>query len=157
MKSIISAIALALVLVASDVAGFSTTSTFSGSQISSASRNNNGLVMEYIPSGMSKEQWKKMKDAEKNKNKGKNLGAVGVTTFKSRSFSDWQKSGGKNLFPGTFSWIRLNLYVFLWKTVVLVSQSFYSAMTLQLTPRRLRTRRTSLTCNDREVLQMILI
>jgi hypothetical protein len=26
----------------------------------------------------------------------------GITTFKSRSFSDWQKSGGKNLFPGKF-------------------------------------------------------
>ena len=40
-----------------------------------------------------------MKEQERNKNKGKNLGKVGITTFKSRSFSDWQKSGGKNLFP----------------------------------------------------------
>ena len=48
---------------------------------------------------MSKEQWQKMKNQEKNKNKGKNLGATGITTFKSRSFSDWQKAGGKNLFP----------------------------------------------------------
>lgn len=55
--------------------------------------------MEYIPSGMSKEQWQKIKDAEKNKNKGKNLGQTGITSFKSRSFADWQKSGGKNLFP----------------------------------------------------------
>lgn len=39
-----------------------------------------------------------MKEAEKNK-KGKNLGQSGITTFKSRSFSDWQKAGGKNLFP----------------------------------------------------------
>ena len=31
--------------------------------------------------------------------KGKNLGATGITSFKSRSFADWQKSGGKNLFP----------------------------------------------------------
>ena len=31
--------------------------------------------------------------------KGKNLGKVGVTSFKSRSFAEWQKSGGKNLFP----------------------------------------------------------
>jgi len=50
-------------------------------------------------SGMSKEQWRKVKEAEKNKSKGKNLGAQGITTFKSRSFMDWQKSGGKNLFP----------------------------------------------------------
>lgn len=40
-----------------------------------------------------------MKEAEKNKTKGKNLGKVGITTFQSRSFADWQKSGGKNLFP----------------------------------------------------------
>jgi hypothetical protein len=50
-------------------------------------------------SGMSKEQWKKIKDDEKKKTQGKNLGAVGITSFKSRSFADWQKSGGKNLFP----------------------------------------------------------
>ena len=62
-------------------------------------KNSNGMTMEYIPSGMSKEQWKKMKDAEKSK-KGKNLGESGITTFKSRSFSDWQKAGGVNLFPG---------------------------------------------------------
>lgn len=55
--------------------------------------------MEYIPSGMSKEQWRKIKDAEKNANKGKNLGKVGITSFKSRSFADWQKAGGINLFP----------------------------------------------------------
>merc|ERR1712151_1003189 len=48
---------------------------------------------------MSKDQWNKMKTAEKNKNKGKNLGKVGITSFKSRSFADWQASGGKNLFP----------------------------------------------------------
>ena len=40
-----------------------------------------------------------MKEQEKNKNKGKNLGKVGITSFKSRSFAEWQKSGGKNLFP----------------------------------------------------------
>ena len=56
-------------------------------------------LFEYIPSGMSKAQWKKLKDAEKAKTAGKNLGKVGVTSFKSRSFMDWQKSGGKNLFP----------------------------------------------------------
>ena len=48
---------------------------------------------------MSKEQWRKIKDKERNANKGKNLGKVGITSFKSRSFADWQKSGGKNLFP----------------------------------------------------------
>jgi hypothetical protein len=48
---------------------------------------------------MSKEQWKKIKEEEKKKTQGKNLGTVGITSFKSRSFADWQKSGGKNLFP----------------------------------------------------------
>lgn len=56
-------------------------------------------LYEYIPSGMSKEQWRKIKEEEQNRNKGKDLGKVGITSFKSRSFSDWQKSGGKNLFP----------------------------------------------------------
>ena len=51
-----------------------------------------------VRSGVSKEQWRKMKENEK-KNKRKNLGKVGITTFESRSFNDWQKSGGKNLFP----------------------------------------------------------
>lgn len=48
---------------------------------------------------MSKEQWRKVKEEEAKKTKGKNLGKVGITSFKSRSFADWQKSGGKNLFP----------------------------------------------------------
>merc|ERR1712154_739555 len=45
------------------------------------------------------EQWQKLKNKERNANKGKNLGQTGITSFKSRSFADWQKSGGKNLFP----------------------------------------------------------
>ncbi len=52
-----------------------------------------------LASGLSKEQWAKMKEQEKKKTQGKNLGTVGITSFKSRSFADWQKSGGKNLFP----------------------------------------------------------
>jgi hypothetical protein len=48
---------------------------------------------------MSKEQWKKVKEAEKNKKNGKNLGKVGITSFDSRTFAQWQKAGGKNLFP----------------------------------------------------------
>jgi hypothetical protein len=48
-------------------------------------------------SGMSKEQWKQLK--EKEKNNSKNLGKVGITKFQSRTLSDWQKAGGKNLFP----------------------------------------------------------
>lgn len=57
------------------------------------------ISMEYIPDGVSKEQWAAIKKKEADANKGKNLGAVGITKFKSRSFEAWQKSGGKNLFP----------------------------------------------------------
>merc|ERR1712038_1561222 len=74
-------------------------SSFSGTQVASNVQNQASMSMEYIPSGMSKEQWRKLKEQEKNKNKGKNLGKTGITSFKSRSFADWQKSGGKNLFP----------------------------------------------------------
>ena len=57
------------------------------------------VVLSSLASGMSKEQWNKIKSKDKEATKGKNLGKVGITTFKSRSFMDWQKSGGKNLFP----------------------------------------------------------
>ena len=57
------------------------------------------LKMEYIPDGMSKAQWEKVKQKEAETIKNKNLGAVGITKFKSRSFEAFQKSGAKNLFP----------------------------------------------------------
>jgi hypothetical protein len=87
---------IALALVAPST-GFSL-SSFTGSQVATV-QNKATMTMEYIPSGMSKEQWRKLKEAEKKKNQGKNLGQVGITSFKSRSFADWQKAGGKNLFP----------------------------------------------------------
>merc|ERR1712060_501969 len=77
----------------SSSSSFLTESPWTSSGVESSSK-----LFEYIPSGLSKERWNKMKE-EKNKNKNKNLGAVGITSFKSRTFSDWQKSGGKNLFP----------------------------------------------------------
>ena len=98
MKSVSAVIVGVLALVCSSNA-FSVGSSFAGSQVSAGASNSAGITMEYIPSGMSKEQWKKMKANEKNKAKGKNLGASGITTFKSRTFSEWQKAGGKNLFP----------------------------------------------------------
>lgn len=58
------------------------------------------LRMEYIPDGLSKEQWKVLKDKEAAELKRKgNLGALGTTKFKSRSFEAWQKAGAKHLFP----------------------------------------------------------
>lgn len=56
--------------------------------------------MEYIPDGFTKAQWEalKKKEAEELKKKG-NLGTLGTTKFKSRSFEAWQKAGGKHLFP----------------------------------------------------------
>mmetsp|Transcript_21728 Transcript_21728/g.36356 ORF Transcript_21728/g.36356 Transcript_21728/m.36356 type:complete len:213 (-) Transcript_21728:105-743(-) len=59
----------------------------------------NALKMEYIPDGLSKEQWAAMKKKETEANKGKDLSKVGITKFKSRSFEAWQKSGQKHLFP----------------------------------------------------------
>merc|ERR1712032_766998 len=41
----------------------------------------------------------KNESGRSSKKKNRNLGRSGITTFKSRSFEDWQKSGGKNLFP----------------------------------------------------------
>ena len=58
-----------------------------------------GLSMEYIPDGMTKAQWEKFKEEERKKSAGKDLGKVGITKFKSRSFEAWQKSGAKHLFP----------------------------------------------------------
>merc|ERR1719491_2505998 len=48
---------------------------------------------------MSKAQWEKIKSKDKSKTVGKDLGKTGVTSFKSRSFMEWQKDGGKHLFP----------------------------------------------------------
>lgn len=58
------------------------------------------ISMEYIPDGLTKQQWAALqkKEEEELKKKG-NLGAVGTTRFKSRSFEAWQKSGAKHLFP----------------------------------------------------------
>ena len=55
--------------------------------------------MEYIPDGLSKDQWKELKKREEEELKKKQLGAVGTTKFKSRSFEAWQKAGAKHLFP----------------------------------------------------------
>lgn len=55
--------------------------------------------MEYIPDGLTKEQWAAMKKKEEEKLKDKDLGKVGITKFKSRSFEAWQKGGQKHLFP----------------------------------------------------------
>lgn len=55
--------------------------------------------MEYIPDGLTKQQWEEIKRKEEEETKKKNLGAVGVTKFKSRSFEAWQKSGSNHLFP----------------------------------------------------------
>lgn len=97
MKSAAILVAATVAVCSSDVTAFS---SFNGQQLQNGAKNaGRTMTMEYIPSGMSKAQWAKIKDAEKNKDKGKNLGKVGITSFKSRSFSEWQKAGGINLFP----------------------------------------------------------
>jgi hypothetical protein len=97
MKSY-SVLAAVAALVVADQASAFVPSPQGFSSIVSAETSGTALN-EYIPSGMSKEQWQKIKNKEKTANKGKNLGKVGITSFKSRSFAEWQKSGGKNLFP----------------------------------------------------------
>jgi hypothetical protein len=94
--SLASVVVAAVICSSSDVTAFS---SFNGQQLQKAIQNTGTMTMEYIPSGMTKEQWAKVKAAEQSKTKGKDLGKVGITSFKSRSFADWQKSGGKNLFP----------------------------------------------------------
>ncbi|KAL7547542.1 hypothetical protein ACHAWF_010826 [Thalassiosira exigua] len=97
MKSSSLLLAATVALSSTDVTAFS---SFNGQQLQNGAQNaGRTMTMEYIPSGMSKEQWRKIKEAEKSKTKGKDLGKVGITSFKSRSFSEWQKAGGKNLFP----------------------------------------------------------
>ena len=95
------AIAAAFAVASTDqVSAFAPTQTsFASSAAATSAETSATALHEYIPSGMSKEQWNKIKTAEKNKNKGKNLGKTGITSFKSRSFAEWQASGGKNLFP----------------------------------------------------------
>jgi len=78
---------------------FSGSSSFAGSTMNVQTRNSSNMSMEYIPSGMSKAAWQKIKDKEKKTKGGKDLSKTGITSFKSRSFADWQKAGGKNLFP----------------------------------------------------------
>jgi len=56
--------------------------------------------MEYVPDGLTKAQWEQLKKREEEELKKKgNLGALGATKFKSRSFEAWQKAGAKHLFP----------------------------------------------------------
>jgi hypothetical protein len=101
MKSVSAIVVVAVVATASvhQAEAFGISSSFTGSQLQSGVTSSSTMSMEYIPSGMSKEQWLKIKDKDKSKNKGKNLGKEGITSFKSRSFAEWQKAGGINLFP----------------------------------------------------------
>jgi hypothetical protein len=101
MKSVSAIVVVAVAATASvhQAEAFGISSSFTGSQLQSGVTSSSTMSMEYIPSGMSKEQWLKIKDKDKSKNKGKNLGKEGITSFKSRSFAEWQKAGGINLFP----------------------------------------------------------
>eukprot|EP00614_Pseudopedinella_elastica_P032725 CAMPEP_0172619482 /NCGR_PEP_ID=MMETSP1068-20121228/93722_1 /TAXON_ID=35684 /ORGANISM="Pseudopedinella elastica, Strain CCMP716" /LENGTH=134 /DNA_ID=CAMNT_0013426251 /DNA_START=64 /DNA_END=468 /DNA_ORIENTATION=- len=59
--------------------------------VSRRGSNRNTLSMEYVPSGMTKDQWAKLKAKEAtNKKIGKFDGTSGMK-FRSRSFEDFQK------------------------------------------------------------------
>jgi len=49
------------------------------------------LKMGYVPDGMSPEQYKKLKEKEREESKKKRFGAFGPQTFKSRSLQSFQK------------------------------------------------------------------
>lgn len=49
----------------------------------------------YVPDGLSKEQYDKIKREDASKSAGKNLGALGARGFKSRSMAAWQKAHEK--------------------------------------------------------------
>ncbi|CAN0426960.1 unnamed protein product, partial [Phaeothamnion confervicola] len=70
-----------------------TTSSSSTASSSSVQR------MTYIPDGLTAEQWRGIRQREQAATQGKNLGAVGVTKFKSRSQRAWQEAGAEHLFP----------------------------------------------------------
>jgi len=53
--------------------------------------------MAYVPDGLTAAQYQQIKTAEQNKNKGKNLGALGPRGFKSRSMQAWQEAYEKGL------------------------------------------------------------
>lgn len=56
--------------------------------------------MEYIPDGLTKVQWAKIKKQEEDAKKAKgDMAIMGTGKFKSRSMEAWQKAGGKHLFP----------------------------------------------------------
>lgn len=56
-----------------------------------------GLKMAYIPDGLSPKEWKKIQAEEKKKKQ--DLGRMGPSRFKSRSFQAWQDAGAGHLFP----------------------------------------------------------
>jgi hypothetical protein len=58
-------------------------------QLSTAS---NTQLNVYVPDGLTKEQYDRIKMSEAQKYKGKNLGALGPRGFKSRSMEAWQRA-----------------------------------------------------------------
>eukprot|EP00567_Pseudictyota_dubia_P001876 CAMPEP_0197464856 /NCGR_PEP_ID=MMETSP1175-20131217/64244_1 /TAXON_ID=1003142 /ORGANISM="Triceratium dubium, Strain CCMP147" /LENGTH=126 /DNA_ID=CAMNT_0043000857 /DNA_START=78 /DNA_END=457 /DNA_ORIENTATION=- len=104
MKSTIAVVAAALVsaYAPEQAAAFGSSSSFAGAQIQSCAQNaqSSNLSMEYIPSGMSKAQWEKLKNKEKNANKGKNLACSAAGGVADDSDIKGKKKGGFNFFGG---------------------------------------------------------
>jgi len=67
--------------------------------VSRTSACSTAITMGYIPDGMSKEEWEKIRQKEQAKTQGKNLGIQGVTTFRSRTLdfraADEAKAAGE--------------------------------------------------------------
>merc|ERR1719502_2041734 len=54
--------------------------------------------MEYVPDGLTKEQWKKMKQKEKDKNKNLKFNGTSGMKFRSRSMADFLEGREKGLY-----------------------------------------------------------
>jgi hypothetical protein len=100
-----------LVIAISSISAFTTGATatmpqlvrISCNQCASSSRNDATQLYGYVPDGLTKEQYDRVKKADAKKTKGKNLGAVGPFGFKSRSIQGWQKAHEKGLAPHVFA------------------------------------------------------
>ena len=57
-----------------------------------------GTKMEYVPDGLTKEQWKKMKQKEKDKNKNLKFNGTSGMKFRSRSMADFLEGREKGLY-----------------------------------------------------------
>ncbi len=62
---------------------------------------------EYVPDGLSKEQWKKIKQKEKEKNKNLKFNGTSGMKFRSRSMAEFLEGREKGLYKYNMVWQKL--------------------------------------------------